>query len=149
MSSNSWRNSYPLVSFVFKMRYWKCETFWLVVSLSNHSDWRHHHFFRTSFPTITQTPHTTKKTHIFCQFCFKIYFCKKYLQILLWKFFCRKLLPIFLQNILYKTIFATNFVGNTYEFYNFIGNNYPRRNYLPIKILRENSRKKIFSCKSC
>jgi len=56
----------------------------------------------------------------------------------------RKLLPIFLQNILYKTFFATNFVGNTCEFYNFVRNNYPRRNYLPIKILRTNSRKNSF-----
>jgi len=57
---------------------------------------------------------------------------------------CRKLLPIFLQNILYKTLFVTNFVGNTCEFYNFVGNNYPRRNYLPIKILGKSSRKKPF-----
>jgi len=57
---------------------------------------------------------------------------------------CRKLLQIFLQNILYKTLFATNFVRNTCEFYNFVGNNYPRRNYLPIKILRKYSRKKPF-----
>jgi len=54
------------------------------------------------------------------------------------------LLPIFLQNILYKTLFATNFVGNTCELYNFVGNNYPRMNYLPNKILRKNSRKKPF-----
>jgi len=45
---------------------------------------------------------------------------------------------------LYKTLFATNFVENTCEFYNFVGNNYPRRNYLPIKILKKNSRKKSF-----
>jgi len=45
---------------------------------------------------------------------------------------------------LYKTLFTTNFVGNTCEFYNFVGNNYPRKNYLSIKILRKNSRKKIF-----
>jgi len=57
---------------------------------------------------------------------------------------CRKLLPIFLKNILYKTLFATNFVKNTCKFYNFVGNNYPRKNYLPIKILRENVRKKSF-----
>jgi len=63
---------------------------------------------------------------------------------LLWKKNCRKLLPIFLQNILYKKIFVTNFVENTCEFYNFVGNNYPWRNYLPIKILRINSRKKSF-----
>ena len=44
---------------------------------------------------------------------------------------------------MYKTLFATNFVGNTCEFYNFIGNNYPQRNYLPIKIIK-NSRKKFF-----
>jgi len=50
----------------------------------------------------------------------------------------------FLQNILYKTLFATNFVGNICEFYNFVENNYPRRNYLPIKILKKNSRKKYF-----
>jgi len=53
-------------------------------------------------------------------------------------------LPILLQNILYKTLFTTNFVENTYEFYNFVGNNYSGRNYLPIKILRKNSRKKSF-----
>jgi len=53
-------------------------------------------------------------------------------------------MSIFLQNILYKTLFATNFVRNTYEFYNFVGNNYPRRNYLPIYILRKNSRTKSF-----
>jgi len=34
---------------------------------------------------------------------------------------CRKLLLIFLLNILYKKLFATNFVENTYEFYNFVG----------------------------
>jgi len=45
-----------------------------------------------------------------------------------------------LQNILYKTLFATNFVRNICQFYNFVGNNYPQRNYLPIKILRKNSR---------
>jgi len=48
---------------------------------------------------------------------------------------------MFLQNILYKTLFATNFVGNTYKFYNFVGNNYPRRSCLPIKILTKNDRK--------
>jgi len=49
-----------------------------------------------------------------------------------------------LQNNLYKTFFATNLVKNTCEFYNFVANNYPRNNYLPIKILRKNSRKKFF-----
>ena len=57
---------------------------------------------------------------------------------------CRKLLSIFLQNILYKTLFTTNFVGNTCEFYNFAGNNYLRKNYLPVKIPIKNSRKKSF-----
>jgi len=57
---------------------------------------------------------------------------------------CKKLLPIFLQNILYKTLFATNFVRNTCKFYNFVGNNYPQKNYLPIKIFRKNGRKKSF-----
>ena len=59
---------------------------------------------------------------------------------------CRKLLPIFLKNVLYKTLFATNFVGNICKFYNFVGNNYTRRNYLSIKILRKIA-KKVFSCK--
>jgi len=45
---------------------------------------------------------------------------------------------------LYKTLFATNFVGNTYKFYNFVENYYPRKNYLSIKILRKNGRKKYF-----
>jgi len=57
---------------------------------------------------------------------------------------CRKLLSIFLKNILYKTFFATNFIRNTCEFYNFVENNYPQRNYLPIKILKKNNRKKSF-----
>jgi len=63
---------------------------------------------------------------------------------LLWKKNCRKLLPIVLQNILYKTLFATNFVGNTCEFYCFVGNNYPQKNYLPIKILKKIAGKNIF-----
>jgi len=51
---------------------------------------------------------------------------------------------MFLQNILYKTFFTTNFVGNIYEFYNFVRNNYPRRNYLSIKIFRKNCREIFF-----
>ena len=57
---------------------------------------------------------------------------------------CKKLLPIFLQNILYKILFAINFVGNTCKFYNFVRNDYPQKNYFPIKILRKNDRKKFF-----
>ena len=57
---------------------------------------------------------------------------------------CRKFLSIYLQNILYKTLFATNFVGNTCEFYNFVGNNYSQRNYLPIKILKKIAGKILF-----
>ena len=34
----------------------------------------------------------------------------------------------FLQNILYKTLFTTKFLGNTYKFYNFVENNYPQMN---------------------
>jgi len=49
-----------------------------------------------------------------------------------------------MQNILYKTIFTINYVGNTRKFYNFVRNNYPQRNYLPIKILRKNGKKKSF-----
>ena len=49
-----------------------------------------------------------------------------------------------MQNILYKTLFTINVVGNTYKFYNFVGNNDSQRNYLPIKILRKNGRKKFF-----
>jgi len=45
---------------------------------------------------------------------------------------------------LYKTLFATNFIGNTYKFYNFVGNDYPQRNYLLIKILKNNDRKSLF-----
>jgi len=56
---------------------------------------------------------------------------------------CKKLLSIFLLNILYKILFTTNFVGNTSEFYNFVKNNYPRRNDLLIKIFRKNSMKKF------
>jgi len=46
--------------------------------------------------------------------------------------------------MLYKTLFATNFIGNTCKFYNFVRNYYPWTNYLPIKILRKNGRKKYF-----
>jgi len=53
-------------------------------------------------------------------------------------------LSIHLQNILYKTLFVTNFVENACEFYNFVGNNYPRKNYLLIETHRKNSRKKSF-----
>jgi len=49
-----------------------------------------------------------------------------------------------MQNILYKTLFTTIFVGNTCTFYNVVENNYSRRNYLPIKILSKNGRKKYF-----
>ena len=90
---------------------------------------------------------TTKKTHIFCQFCFEIFFVGNTYKFCYEKKIYRKLLPIFLQNILYKTLFATSFVRNTCEFYNFVGNNYSPRNYLPIKILRKNSRKKSFLVK--
>ena len=72
------------------------------------------------------------------------FFRRKYLQILLWKKICQKLLPIFLQNILYKTLFVINFVENTCKFYNFVRNDYPQRNYLQIKILRKYDRKKYF-----
>ena len=61
-----------------------------------------------------------------------------------WQQICKKLLPIFLQNILCKTLFTTNFAGNDYEFYNFVENNYSKRNYLPIKILSKIRRKKSF-----
>ena len=54
------------------------------------------------------------------------------------------MLPIFLQNILYKTLFTINFVINTCKFYNFVGNDYPRMNYLSIKIFRKNDSKKFF-----
>jgi len=87
---------------------------------------------------------TTKKTYISCKFCFEFCFLGNIYKFCYEKKNCRKLLPIFLQNILYKTFFATNFVGNTWEFYNFVENNYPRKNYLPIKILRKNNRKKSF-----
>ena len=84
-----------------------------------------------------------KKLILFTNFVLKFLF-KKYLQNLLLKKIYRKLLSMFLQNILYKIFFTTNFVWNTYESYNFVRNNYLRRNYLPIKILRKNSRKKSF-----
>ena len=48
------------------------------------------------------------------------------------------------SDILYKTLFATNFIGNTCKFYNFVENDYPQKNYLPIRILRKNCRKKSF-----
>jgi len=57
---------------------------------------------------------------------------------------CKKLLLIFLQNILYKIFFTPNFVRNTYEFPNFVGNNYLQKNYLLIKILRKIAEKNLF-----
>ena len=76
---------------------------------------------------------TVKKIYISCQFCFYFFLGNIYK-------FCyekknyRKLLPIFLENILCKTLFVTNFVKN----------NYSQKNYLLIKILRKNSIKKYF-----
>jgi len=40
---------------------------------------------------------------------------------------------------LYKTLFATNFVGNTCKFYDFVENY-----YLSVKFFRKNGRKSIF-----
>jgi len=45
---------------------------------------------------------------------------------------------------MYKTLFTINFVENIYKFYNFIKNITHERIYLPIKILRQNDRKKSF-----
>jgi len=84
-----------------------------------------------------------KKSHILCQFCFEIFFVDNTYKFC-YKKNCRKLLPIFLQNILYKILLTTNFVWTTYEFYNFIENNYPQKNYLLIKILIKNSKKRYF-----
>jgi len=89
---------------------------------------------------------TIKKTYISCEFCFEIFLGNTYKFCYKEKFANKQLLSIFLQNILYKIFFTTNFVENTYEFYNFIENNYPRRNYLPIKIHRKSNMKKFF-CK--
>ena len=50
-----------------------------------------------------------------------------------------------MQNIWYKTLFAKKKIAwNTWEFFNFVGNNYPQSNYVPIKILRNNGKKKCF-----
>ena len=48
-----------------------------------------------------------------------------------------------MQNILYKTLFAINFVGNTYEFYNFVENNYPRIT-CQLKLLEKYMKKSLF-----
>ena len=56
----------------------------------------------------------------------------------------KNLLSIILKNILYKTLFTTNFVENTCKFYNFVGSNYSCRNYLSSKIFRKNSKKNLF-----
>jgi len=45
---------------------------------------------------------------------------------MLWIMVCKNLLPIFLQNILYKTFFIKDFVENIYKFYNFVEINYSR-----------------------
>ena len=87
---------------------------------------------------------TTKKTYISCQFCFEIFFVENTYKFCYEKEICKKLLSIFLQNILYKTPFAKNFVRNTCEFYNFVGNNYPRRNYCQLKFLEKIAGKSLF-----
>jgi len=87
-------------------------------------------------------PSLIKKFIFLANFVWKIFSYELFANFVVKKKICRKLLPIFLQNILYKTLFATNFVENTCKFYNFVGNDYPRKNYLPIKNLRKNGRKK-------
>jgi len=52
-----------------------------------------------------------------------------------------------LQNILYKTLFATNFVGNTYKFYNFVEMITHEGNTCQVKFLEKVDRQKVFSCK--
>jgi len=93
---------------------------------------------------LTQSTSTTKKTHISCQFCFEFFFVENTYKFCCEKKFARNYYHFFLQNILYKTLFATKFVGNTYKFYNFVENNYPRRNYLQIKILEKMTEKSLF-----
>jgi len=61
------------------------------------------------------------------------------------KIFAENCCQFLLQNILYKTLFTPNFVGNIYEFYNFIKNNYPQKNYLSIKISEKIVGKNLFS----
>jgi len=79
---------------------------------------------------------TTKKNLYFLPILFWFFF-KKYLQILLWKKNYKKLLPIFLQNILYKILFAINFVRNICKFYNFIKNDYPQKITCQLKLLKK------------
>jgi len=55
---------------------------------------------------------------------------------------CKKLLSIFLKNILYKTFFVINFVGNTCKFYNFIKNNYQKENTYRLRFLEKMAKKK-------
>jgi len=50
-----------------------------------------------------------------------------------------------LQNILYETLFAINFVKNICKFYNFVKNDYLIRNYLSLKILIKKTEKKILT----
>jgi len=50
----------------------------------------------------------------------------------------------FFQNILYKTLFATNFVENTCKFYNFVGNNYSEEITCQLKFLKKIVRKSLF-----
>ena len=57
---------------------------------------------------------------------------------------CRKLLPIFLQNVFYKTFFTTIFVGNTYDCYDFVGNNYPQRITCQLRFLEKIAEKSLF-----
>jgi len=74
-----------------------------------------------------------KKLIFLANFVLKL-LLKEILTNFVMKKICRKLLPIVLQNILYKILFASNFVRN----------NYLRRNYLQIRFLEKNSRKKYF-----
>ena len=92
----------------------------------------------------TSAIHTTKKTHIFCQFCFEFFFVGNTYKFCYEKKFAGNYCQFFCKIFFYKILFTTTFVGNTCEFYNFVGNNYSQRNYLPIKILRKNSKKKSF-----
>jgi len=52
--------------------------------------------FNNSYFIYKNCSNTSKKSHISYQFCFEFFFCRKYLQILLWKKFLQEIATNFL-----------------------------------------------------
>jgi len=121
-------NDWYLCPFLFLKSFWTNKSSYTIsvssVQKITSLKWRREHGNKSR---LMKARHTLLKKLIILTNFVMNFFCKKYLKILLW-FFLQEIAVNFLQNILYKILFTTNFVKNTWKFYNFVINNYPRRN---------------------